>query len=240
MTLVNESVTLPNKYCAIMSTLNPWKQRFYPQEGDGAPFDRVLFFSDAVFAIALTLMAVEIGIPEIDGDLASDPGALWDGIYAKGPNLTAYLVAFIWVAIYWRANHKFSVTLARMNGAYIIGVLVYLGFIALLPLPAGMLGEYVTNPLAVSLFAAYAATVSFMEVVLFVLADRGKLFRVPLNDRQRNGQIIGSLTPVVAFGISIPLAFRLGTGWAIGFWFVGSFALGMIMLRVFPQDVPES
>ena len=46
--------------------IDPWSRRYYPREGDGVGFDRVVFFSDAVFAIAITLMAVEIGVPEIE------------------------------------------------------------------------------------------------------------------------------------------------------------------------------
>lgn len=41
-------------------------------------------FSDAVYAIALTLVAVEIGVPEINGD-RNDPAALWNAILEKGP-----------------------------------------------------------------------------------------------------------------------------------------------------------
>ena len=117
------------------------------------------------------------------------------------------MVPFIWIAVYWRANHRFTMTLSGMNPAYVRSVLLYLGFIAILPLPAAMLGEYPANPLAVSLFALYAAVVSSLEVLLFVVADRGGLFVAPLNAAFRRQQIIGSLSPALVFLLSIPIAF---------------------------------
>ena len=59
-----------------------WTRTFFPR-GDGVAFDRVVFFSDAVFAIALTLAAVEIGMPELTGDANSVAG-LWDAVLDKG------------------------------------------------------------------------------------------------------------------------------------------------------------
>lgn len=59
------------------SSASAWTRKFYLREGDGTRFDRVLFFSDAVFAIALTLMAVELGVPELVGDTSS-PEVLWE------------------------------------------------------------------------------------------------------------------------------------------------------------------
>ena len=120
-----------------------WTQNFYPR-GDGVAFDRVIFFSDAVFAIALTLAAVEIGLPEVEGD-PNSVSALWDAIVGKGPALVGYLVAFIWVAIYWRANHRFVLTLRGMDSRYVFATIVYLALIALLPVPAEMLGEFWGN-----------------------------------------------------------------------------------------------
>lgn len=207
---------------------NPWSRTFYAVGAEGGAFERVVFFSDAVFAIALTLMAVEIGIPEIDDP--TSPAQLWAALVGKAPQFIAFVVAFAWVAFYWRANHVFTTTLRGMTGRYIAAILVYLGLVALLPFPAGLLGEYWDNPVAVAVFALFAALVSSMEVVLFVVADRQGMFADPITPTFRRQAIAGSLTPVVAFLVSIPLAF-VSTLAAIACWLVFAVGLGWVVNR---------
>jgi len=207
---------------------DPWTRTFYVSGGDDKAFDRVVFFSDAVFAIALTLMAVEIGVPVISD--ASSATELWAALVDKVPQFIAYVVAFAWVAFYWRANHRFTTTLRGMSGRYIAAVLVYLGLVALLPFPAGLLGEYWDNPVAVAVFAVFAATVSFMEVVLFVIADRQRLFLTAVTPSFRRQAIAGSLVPVAGFLVSIPFAF-LSTLAAFACWFVVSVFGGWMVSR---------
>lgn len=206
-----------------------WTRTFYPK-GDGVAFDRVVFFSDAVFAIALTLAAVEIGLPEVEGDRTS-PAAMWDTISGAGPALIAYVVAFAWVAIYWRANHRFTQTLRGMDSRYVLATLFYLALIALLPVPAAMLGDYWRNPLAVALFAVYASAVSGMEVVLFVVALRGGLFIAAPSSAFARMQILGSLSPLLVFVSSIPLAF-VRPWLALLWWVVGSVLAGLLLNRM--------
>ncbi len=202
--------------------------RFYPREGNGVGFDRLVFFSDAVFAIALTLVAVEIGVPEIEN--AGSNQEMWDGVLAKLPAFGAYIVAFLWVAFYWRANHRFTATLRGASSRYILMVLLYLGFVAMLPFFASMLGQYGGNAVAVSFFAAYAALVSGVEVLMFLVADRDSLFLKPITPEYRRLAILGGLTPIPVFLLSIPLAF-VSTALAIAFWVVGSVALGWSVNR---------
>ncbi len=214
-----------------------WTRNFYPRLGDGVAFDRVVFFCDAVFAIALTLAAVEIGIPEVDAEDASSVQAMWEAIQDKIPGVFGFLVAFGVVAFYWRANHQFTMTLRGMDRTYVGAVILYLGLISLLPLPAAMLGEYAENPLAVTIFALYASAVSGMEVVLFLVADRRGLFLAPLSGPFRRMQVMGSLTPLVVFLTSIPLAF-VNPVFAMGWWLVGSVGAGFLLSRMAPADPP--
>lgn len=213
-----------------------WTQRYYPRD-DGVAFDRVIFFSDAVYAIALTLIAVEIGIPEVEGD-AADPHVLWEAFAALGPRIGAFVVAFVWIAIYWRANHRFVMTLRRMNSTYVAATIVYLALIAFLPVPAATLGEFWSNPLAITIFALYASVVSTMEVVLIWVAIRGDLFIAPLSPAFARQTIAGALTPVVGFLVSIPVAFLLWPTAAIATWFVAAVVLGYAVTMLFPAEPP--
>jgi uncharacterized membrane protein len=200
-----------------------------------AAFDRVVFFSDAVFAIALTLVAVEIGIPVVSGD-GSD-AELWTALVEKAPALVAFGFTFFWVGFYWRANHVFTARLKQMSGRYVAAVLVYLAFIALLPFPAATLGEYY-NAVALSFFLVFMAIVSTLEVVLLLVAVRDGLLKTPLTAAQRRYEVMGSLAPVAAAVIAIPLVFvSVPVGAVV---FVGlSLALGALVSRRAPASVPK-
>jgi uncharacterized membrane protein len=210
--------------------LNPWTTHQYPREGRFAGFDRLVNFTDAVYAIALTLAALEIGLPEIDGD-QNNPAALWEAIAEKGPKLAAFAVAFVWVAIYWRANHRFTATLRSVSNRFVGVTLVYLAFVAILPWPAEMLGEYWGNPVAVATFALFVACVSALEVVMWQVAYSDKLFLLAPSDRYVKQQMIGASSPVVIFLVSIPLAF-VAPWLAVAFWVVASVVVGMVLSRV--------
>ena len=91
-------------------------------------------------------------------------------------------------------------------------------------------GEYWDNPVAVASFALFAALVSSMEVVLFVVADRQGLFADPITPAFRRQALAGSLTPVVAFVVSMPVAF-VSTIAAIACWIVLAVGLGWVVNR---------
>lgn len=211
---------------------------FYPRDGLGLAFDRLIFFSDAVYAIALTLVAVEIGVPEIEGDPRS-VAALWQALVVLSPKLLAFLVAFLFVAVYWRANHQLTQRLRGINGSYITATLCYLMFIAILPLPAAILGEHLMNPLAVAIFMIFLFIVSSLEVVLFVIARRGHLFLVAPSTASTKAEIAGAMSPLPGFLLAIPIAFVAPVG-ALIFVLIASVLCGMACTRLFPPDEDRS
>jgi hypothetical protein len=91
--------------------------------------------------------------------------------------------------------------------------------VAWLPFPTALLGAYDDNPVAVSLFAASAAIVSFLEAMLLRQAQRDGLFRRRIPDPVYRHALRASLIPVVFFLLSIPIAFAT-TGVAIASWFL--------------------
>lgn len=213
---------------------DPWSARYWPRETAG--FERLVFFCDAVFAIALTLVAVEIGTPE-----AEDPNSaasLWTAITAKGPALVAYALAFFWVAVYWKANHRFTTTLRRISSRYVTVTLAYLAVIALLPFTASTLGEYSGNPVAVAMFAAFVAGASSLEIVLILVAQRDDLYLNPMSGAQLRYRAWGAATPIPGFLLSIPVAFASPVAGVLC-WFIGSMFFGWVLGRWLPEPVED-
>lgn len=178
-------------------------------------FSRVLNFSDALFAIAMTLLVVGIEVPDLaDSDSV---GELADVLNDDLGSFISFVISFAVIGRYWVAHHSMFSRLAAVDGGLIGINLVYLMFIAFLPFPTGLLGNYFENPLAVVTYALAVAAVSGMEVVLFRHAQRRRLFaRQPPDEVYRWGARL-SLSPVLAFLISIPLAF-VSTSLAVLSW----------------------
>jgi uncharacterized membrane protein len=186
------------------------------ERGD-VEFGRVLAFSDGVFAIAMTLLVVGIAVPTLEE--GSSVGELADAFDDLIGHFVSFFVSFAVIGRYWFAHHQFFARLEAMNNSLIGINLVYLAFVAFLPFPTALLGNYFENPLAVATYAVAVSIVSGMEVVLFRAAHRGGLLskRVP-EDVYRWGAML-SLSPLVFFMLSIPLAF-VSTTIAACAWFL--------------------
>lgn len=173
---------------------------------DEPEYSRLTTFVDGVFAIALTLLVLDVRLPPLRGD-ADDPGAMITALSDLFPELVAYGVAFALLGAFWMAHHDFSSRLEAIDRRLMGLTLVYLAFVALLPFPTSLVGEHEENPVSVAVFAAVLAVISAMELVLFVHAHRSALMRQPLTPEQFRGGVIGSLQPVVIFVVTMPLAF---------------------------------
>ncbi len=101
---------------------------------------RIETFSDGVFAIAITLLIIEIGVPHLNGG-QSLAGALAD----HWPDYFAYVLSFLMIGIYW-ANHHFVCRLFRRSDHFFLMFNVFfLMCIAFLPFPTAVLGGYLRD-----------------------------------------------------------------------------------------------
>jgi uncharacterized membrane protein len=120
----------------------------YPRHGENGGFDRVVYFTDAVFAIAMTLLVVEIGVPDTIEGAAEDPAAMLGALGDKGPLIFAFFLGCYVIGSYWAAHHRFMTWLAAVDRGFVALTVVYLSFVALLPFPTGVLGEFGDNPIS--------------------------------------------------------------------------------------------
>ena len=95
-------------------------------------YDRVLFFSDAIFAIAITLLVLEIRVPGYE----NNPGA---EISHALPHIFAFGISFVVIGLFWMGHHSLSRYIAAFDRGLIAINLLFLGIIAFLPYPTGLL-----------------------------------------------------------------------------------------------------
>src|SRR6478672_692362 len=83
-------------------------------ERGSAEFDRVIFLTDGVFAIAITILVLDLQVPDV-----SDPGQLASAIRAEWPSFFAFFLTFAIIAVTWMGHHSFVSTLVRLDGAFV-------------------------------------------------------------------------------------------------------------------------
>jgi uncharacterized membrane protein len=205
------------------------------RRGEEPEFGRLAFFTDAVFAIALTLLVLDIRLPELaDGD---DPGEMLEALADLAPQFISFVAAFAVLAGYWAANHRFFGRLRAIDAGLVGRTLVYLAMVAFLPFPTTLIGEHEANPVSGLVFAVALAAVSGMEAVLFAHARHADLFRVRMPVAEYRWELVAALQPCVLFMATAPLSFIHPTVMLLS-WLVLSPVLGVLINRLRPPAAP--
>jgi uncharacterized membrane protein len=145
---------------------------------------RIEAFSDGVFAIIVTLLVLELKVPELHH--RDSAGELWQGLCAVLPKFLSWLISFIIVCKFW-LNHHYVLGLARHADYGMIWLnSLFLMFQSFVPFPTGMMGEYPNNALAVSIFGIVMAvnTLMFMALQSYILRNLLKRDLVATQDPQ--------------------------------------------------------
>jgi uncharacterized membrane protein len=185
----------------------------YRRRSEELEFDRVAFFSDAVFAIAMTLLVVGIGIPKV-----KEGGDLGKALSSRDAEIFSFFLSFVVIGFFWLAHHRFFARLAAVDVRFMQINLLYLAAIAFTPFPTAIVGVYGGDePAGVVLYAVTLGVASFLEAALLWHAQREGLLRVRMRDDVFRGNMAASLAPVLVFGISIPIAY-FATSWGLLSW----------------------
>jgi uncharacterized membrane protein len=178
-----------------MSRLETAKQRAENE----IEFSRIVAFSDGVFAIAITLLVLQLGVrPGVtDHELGK---ALWD----ERQDLVAYAISFAVIGRFWLVHHRFFGDVTGFDGRLIVLNLFYLAWIVLIPFSSQILGDHGGAEAAVILYAANLVGVILAGVLLFADARRAGLSRVSAEEA-RSGER-AALAVAGIFLLSIPLA----------------------------------
>ncbi len=137
----------------------------------GRELDRIVFFSDAVFAIAITLLVLNIEVPDIPPDLVSEelPGQLLD----LWPKLLSYVLSFLVILMFWTAHHSIFRPIKSYDRGLIWLNSLFLMFIAFLPFPSALLGAYAGQQLVVAIYAGSFAVTRLLLTAVWWYATSG-------------------------------------------------------------------
>jgi uncharacterized membrane protein len=174
---------------------------------------RLIALSDGIYAIAMTLLVINVAVPAQLDDAAFHK-ALRDAL----PSLGAFALSFTLIAGFWRDHRRILTALPTDATVVTRLILLGLGLVALLPFPTGLLAEYASQPEAVALYAGAMAAIHAVHATLLLLTQ-GQVHPSPASPaavarRRFTAQLASS---VLIFGLSIPLAF-VNTEAAMWFW----------------------
>lgn len=198
-------------------------------------FGRLAALTDGIFAVAITLVAVQLTIEKPADDSAR---ALFDAIGAEEGAWIGFIVAFIVLARYWVANHSLFSRLTAIDTTVIVLQMIYLFLVVLLPFSARLIGDYGNNPGAVVVLAVILALLCVMETVLFGYASKAGLLDYSPDADEFRWAMIASLMPVVTFLGTIPLAW-VDTSLALISWIPLGLALDRLIAWIAPDGVLE-
>ena len=157
---------------------------------------RLEAFSDGVLAILITIMVLELRIPQ---------GATWQALVPLVPILLTYVLSFVFLGIYWNNHHHLLQATERVNGSILWANLHLLFWLSLFPFFTGWMGEnhFAALPTAAYGGVLFLAAIAYYILKTVIIAAQGPdstLATALGND------VKGKISPVI-YIVAVPIAF---------------------------------
>jgi uncharacterized membrane protein len=162
--------------------------------------DRVGGFSDGVFAVAITLLVLNIEVPRLSAD-----EELTTALDDLVPDVTAYFIAFAVIGLFWYGHHKSWSRLRATTPRLVWSNLLMLSLIALMPFTTALMGSYGDQSISVVLYAANVGLAALADSHVDKVAFESGL-TVPVSAAQRQAELMAGRIRSLVFFVSIPIA----------------------------------
>jgi TMEM175 potassium channel family protein len=170
-----------------------------------APYglDRIVFFSDAVMAIAITLLVLDLKVPEAAGESALNLGRSVLGLW---PKYLGYVVSFWVIALYWVAHHRCFRYIRKYDRRLIYLNFLFLMFIAFMPYPTALLFSNPARTVSVVLYAGTAAGMGLSLAGVWIYATRHRFIPAGMSRALVRDIRLNLLLPPLVFLLSAGVA----------------------------------
>jgi uncharacterized membrane protein len=197
----------------------------YDRDADPVEFGRLVALTDGVFAIALTLLVLDLAIPAQAADVP-----LAEALADTAPRFFAFVISVAVVGTFFLSHHELLAMLQKVDGGLLGLTIPYLGLIALIPFAQSVLSDRAEEPLAFVLYGTLLGATSIVGGLLLWHAHRRRLLREPLVGRNAWYEVARTALPIVLFLSSAGLALLIGE-WAVLFW-VAIWPLDAVLARL--------
>lgn len=166
--------------------------------------ERLVFFSDAVFAIAITLLALEIRLPALEQGITD--AMLLRSLVELWPKYLSFVVSFLVIGAFWVGHHRKFRLIERYDRRLIWLNLLLLMTVAFIPFPTSVISEYGNTTGTIF----YAASMTVSGLVLAALwwyaSHHNRLVDPHLDRQQRQHETLRTLVVPGIFFLSIGIA----------------------------------
>jgi uncharacterized membrane protein len=121
---------------------------------------RLEMFSDGVFAIVITILILNIHLPE------TDTTHLSQALKELAPDVLAYTMSFILIGLYWIAHHTSFHKIHKVDGVFLWMNMILLLFISFMPFPASLLGKYPLQHAPLEIYGLNLMAANFMAFIM--------------------------------------------------------------------------
>jgi uncharacterized membrane protein len=179
--------------------MNPEERRRFDRRHDPA---RVMALSDGVFAIVITLLVLEVHVPDLAGGQR-----LADALTEIWPSLVAFVISFLVVAIAW-TGHRDLFVFIRLTDRNLVWLnLLYMLPLTLLPFGAALISRHGREGVALTVYGVLLLAIALTRLLIWWYAtNRPHLLFEPIDRRSRRLGMLVVVVPAALYVLAILLA----------------------------------
>lgn len=141
--------------------------------------DRLIALIDGIFAFSMTLLVITIDVPSIKNVFSNQD--LVNALYDLLPSIGIYILSFILLANLWILNHKYFISIKKVDNSFTWLNIFYLLFIVLFPFTTDLVGEFGGLPMSNIVFHANNLIIGILNFVIWNYAVKNNLIDENVN-----------------------------------------------------------
>ena len=189
---------------------------------------RLEAFTDGVYAIVITLLILNIHIPEVR------PEVLGPALIAIMPQVFTYVLSFFIVGLYWLSHHRVAQQIKSIDGTVVWLNMIWLLFVSFMPFPTALLGQYPLQPIPIAIYGVDLILANLTGFIILAYMKRHPELCFTIVD----AKVLRSQVPIYAITNGIYII-AIALGWFIPLLSYLLYALVLVGLAIRFAQIPN-